>query len=185
MRKLTLYLALLLAGCGIAGLYGALHDQISYTVSPDYFHAFKFPMFRIPESFHNRIGASMVGWAGAWWMGMIIGVPVLLAGLAIPGPKAYLRECLIAFGVVTATALVVGLGALVYASLTITEANLPDYSYPIGVKDKVAFARVGTMHNFGYTGGYLGILTAMAYLLVRAILLNRRDRKPRGGGADG
>jgi len=42
MRKLALFPFLLAAGCGISGLYGAAHDQISYSISPDYFHALKF-----------------------------------------------------------------------------------------------------------------------------------------------
>ena len=64
------------------------------------------------------------------------------------------------------TALLVGLGALVYASFTISEASLPAYGYPSAVADKVAFARAGTMHNFSYLGGFLGIVTASLYLIV-------------------
>jgi hypothetical protein len=35
MAKLALFPVLLAAGCVIAGVYGMLHDQISYRVSPD------------------------------------------------------------------------------------------------------------------------------------------------------
>ena len=49
MEKILLFPLLLAAGCIISGLYGAFHNQISYTVSPDYFHAFKFDQFGIPE----------------------------------------------------------------------------------------------------------------------------------------
>lgn len=35
MPKLALYALLLAAGCILAGLYGALHDQISYSLSRD------------------------------------------------------------------------------------------------------------------------------------------------------
>ena len=46
---------LLAAGCLNAGVYGALHNQISFTVSPDYFFAFKFRQFGIPEEFRDRL----------------------------------------------------------------------------------------------------------------------------------
>ncbi len=72
-------------------------------------------------------------------------------------------------GVVAATALVVGLMALAVASVTITETNLPDYEFPNGVADRVAFARAGTMHNFTYLGGFLGIFTGSAFLIVARV----------------
>ena len=174
MKKAALFPVLLIAACLIAGLYGALHNQVSYTVSPDYFHAFKFHQFGIPESLQGRVGASIVGWYASWWMGLFIGVPVLLVGLILPGWKAYLSRCLIAFAVVAGTALLVGLGALVYACLTISEASLPGYWYPNQVADKVAFARAGTMHNFSYLGGFLGIITGSLYLIVERVRRTRR-----------
>jgi hypothetical protein len=165
MKNLPLFPALLFIACLVAGVYGAVHNQISYTVSPEYFLEFKFHQFAIPEGQHSRIGAAMVGFYASWWMGILIGIPVLTIGLILPGWKMYLTRCLVAMGVVAATALVVGLVALLFASLFITETMLSDYKFPIGV-DKVAFARAGTMHNFTYLGGFLGILTGSAYLIV-------------------
>ncbi len=180
MTKLALFPVLMVLGCLFSGLYGALHDQISYTVSPDYFHHFKFQQFHIAEDLRNRTGAAIVGWSASWWMGILIGLPILTVGLMLPGGRTYFTRCLIAFGVVTVTALAVGLGALAVACFTMTGANLPDFWYPEGVVDKVAFARVGTMHNFGYLGGFLGILTGSAYLAVERFRLGRRfGREPR------
>ncbi len=163
LAKVALAPALLGLGCVIAGVYGALHDQISYSLSPDYFHARKFHQFQIPPMLHDRVGAAIVGWRATWWMGVLIGVPILSAGMLLPGARAYFRHCLVAFLVVTATALIVGLGALAFAWLTITPDSLPDFRYPADV-DRVAFARVGMMHNFSYLGGLVGIATSLLYL---------------------
>jgi hypothetical protein len=152
--------------CLTAGVYGVLHNQISYTVSPDYFHAFKFHQFNIPPNLHGRIGASIVGWDASWWMGFLVGVPVFIVGMILPGWRLYLSRCLIAIAVVVATAMMVGLGGLVFAYFTISESSLPGYWYPKQVVDKVAFARAGTMHNFSYLGGFLGIITGSIYLIV-------------------
>lgn len=178
MAKIALFPVLLIAGCLISGLYGALHNQISYSVSPDYFHAFKFHQFGIPEGLDNRIGASIVGWRASWWMGVIIGVPVLLVGLVMPDARSYLTRSLIAFAVVAITALITGLGALACASSSITASNLPGYWYPEAVIDQVAFARAGTMHNFSYLGGFLGVITGSLYLVAERIRLTRRCSGP-------
>jgi hypothetical protein len=140
MRKVALFPVLLGAGCLVSGLYGALHNLTSYSVAPDYFHAFKFDQFLIPEDYHNRWGAAIVGWLASWWMGIVIGVPVLLIGLIMSDAKTYHTRCLTAIGVVAVTAFLVGLGALIYASLTISAENLPDSGYPKGVTDRVTFA---------------------------------------------
>ena len=92
---------------------------------------------------------------------------MLLVGLGLPGWKKYLSRSLMAFAVAAGTALLVGFGALLYASLAISEAALPGYWYPAEVADKVAFARAGTMHNFSYIGGFLGIVTGSLYLMVK------------------
>jgi hypothetical protein len=177
MAKFALFPVLLIAGCLVAGCYGALHNQISYTVSPDYFHAYKFQQFGIPEDLRGRIGASIVGWRASWWMGFFIGIPVLVVGSIVPGWRGYLSRSLVAFAVVAGTALLVGLGALVYASITISEASLPLHWYPDGVADKAAFARAGAMHNFSYLGGFLGIVTGSLYSIVTRVRLSRRGNR--------
>lgn len=166
MGKVVLVPVLLVAACIIAGLYGVLHDQVSYTVSSDYYHGFKFRQFDIPADLHNRVGAAIVGWAASWWTGLIVGVPIVLVGLVIPGWRAYARHCLVAFGVVAATAFAVGLGALAYASLTISDLSVAGYWSPGSVADRVALERAGMMHNFSYLGGFLGIVTGTAYLAI-------------------
>lgn len=163
LTKLVMFPLLMTLGCVVAGLYGAMHDQVSYSVSPDYFHAFKFHQFRIPPERQNRVGAALVGWQATWWMGAIIGVPLLTAGLLLPGTGAYCKHCLIAFLVVVATAMLVGLAALAFAYQTITPEHLPHFSFPKRV-DQVAFSRAGVMHNFSYLGGFLGIATGLIYL---------------------
>jgi hypothetical protein len=169
MAKAALFPLLLIAACIVAGLYGALHNQISYTVSPDYFHAYKFDQFDIPKHLRDRLGAAIVGWHASWWMGFLVGVPILIVGLILPGWKAYLSRSLVAFGVVVGTALIVGLAALVYATYTISQDSLPSAWYLDRVGNKVAFAWAGTMHNFSYLGGFLGILTGSLYLIVERI----------------
>jgi hypothetical protein len=176
MTKAALFPALLIAACLIAGLYGALHNQISYTVSPEYFHQFKFDQFDIPESFRNRFGASLVGWHASWAMGLLVGVPILFLGLIMPDSKSYLVHNLIACVLLIIITLAIGLSALA------DEPYLSSYRYP-GVVDKEAYARVGSMHSSSYKGGFIGGFIGCMYLIGARIYLalrpSRLQQQPR------
>ena len=58
------------------------------------------------------------------------------------------------------TTLLVGLTALLFAYLTIDADTVGEFTrYNNEIRDEVAFARAGAMHNFSYAGGLLGILS--------------------------
>jgi hypothetical protein len=167
---------LLVFACLLCGLYGALHDQISYTVSPEYFTAFKFYQFRIDAAYPERLGAAIVGWRGSWWMGPLIAPPLLLVA-AFVASKDYIRASLQAFAIVAGTTFLVGCGALLYACLFMTAADVPFISLPPEVRDRDAFIRVGVMHTFSYLGGFAGILTGIGFLIRRRL---RSEKSPNG-----
>jgi hypothetical protein len=174
MQRVLLVPVLFAAACLFAGLYGILHDQISYTVAPDYYHGFKFYQFDIPNHLQNRLGAALVGWHASWWMGILIGAPLLIVGLILPDGKTYFKHVLLSFAVVAATALAVGLAALAYAYCTITPDSVPAFRLPREGIDGAAFERAGFMHHFSYLGGFLGIVTGAAYLVFAKVRLARR-----------
>jgi hypothetical protein len=172
VAKLALFPLLLAAGCFLSGAYGALHDQISYSVSRDYFHHLKFHQFGIRARLHNRLGATLVGWYATWWMGLLIGVPLLTIGLYLPDARTYLTHCLTAFAVVAVTALATGLFGLLRTRRNVTLVSGWICELPEGVVDTFGFVRVAVMHSWSYLGGFLGILTGTVYLIVALWVLN-------------
>lgn len=178
--KLLLAPVLIFAAILLAGLYGACHNQISYTVSPGYFHEFKFIQFGIQPQLQNRLGAAIVGWQASWWMGLVIGLPIYLLCLAIRGTMAFVRVFLLAALVVVAITLLTGLGALFAGHLAIHDDHLPGWMAGRDVTDPVAFARAGLMHDFSYLGGLIG-LAAGAFIVIRKALRSRRNL-PRESG---
>lgn len=59
-----------LSGFVMISLYGAIHDQISYTVSPEYFIEFKFRQFNyinLPLNIRGLV--SVIGIIKIWWFG--------------------------------------------------------------------------------------------------------------------
>jgi hypothetical protein len=153
--------------CVIAGCYGSLHNQVTYSLSPDYFHAFKFLQFKIPPELQNRVGASIVGWNATWWLGLIIGPPLIISlkrpGIGIP-IAAYCR-CL---AVVIVVAIFCGLLAYGIGKQIVT-GNPVEWWTPANVVDPIAFNRVGFIHDGSYLGGVVGFIVGWWW--------SRRERK--------
>ena len=160
MVRLALIPVLFVIACLFAGIYGTAHNQISYTVAPEYFTQFKFHQFRIDDRTPERIGAAIVGWNAAWWMGIVIGIVLIPLGLVIRGNANYFWGMIQVFGVVTMTTLIVGLVSLAVAFAVVDSETVGQITqYGNEMSDDVAFARAGTMHNFSYLGGLVGIIT--------------------------
>ncbi|RNF36317.1 hypothetical protein [Paracoccus methylarcula] len=176
MTKLLLAPALILASILLAGLYGACHNQISYTVSPGYFHEFKFIQFGIQPELQNRLGAAIVGWQASWWMGIVIGLPLCLLSLAMRGIGAFVRTFLLAALMVVGITFLTGLGALAAGYIAIHDGNLPGWMAGREVSDPTAFARAGLMHDFSYLGGLLGLL-AGGVMVIRKVRASRKDSR--------
>ena len=93
-------------------------------------------------------------------MGLVIGVVLIPAGLAIRGTSGYFWGMMRAFLVVAITTMVLGLTALIFAYFSIDPGETPAVSlYGNQIFDAAAFQRAGTMHNFSYLGGMAGIIT--------------------------
>src|SRR6185503_8995132 len=61
-----------IVGSIIAGFYGVLHDQITYSISPEYFTKFKFKQFEYANfGLGDRIFVSTIGFLATWWVGFI------------------------------------------------------------------------------------------------------------------
>ncbi len=163
IMKAVLFPVLMVFACVLAGLYGALHNQISYSVSPGYFHEFKFIQFGIDQAFQNRLGASIVGLQASWWMGIIIGIPIYLVGLFVRGTKLFIQAYLKAAMIVVGVTLTVGAAALLVSFFSVSPDNLPWWMDNRQVSNPVAFARAGMMHNHSYLGGGIGLFLGLAF----------------------
>lgn len=119
----------------------------------------------------------MVGWRAAWWMGIVIGGVLIPAGLVIHGNSNYFWCMIRVFAIVAFTTLLVGLTALLISTLVLTHEHVGEITrYGNAIVDDAAFARAGTMHDFSYLGGLVGILTGGI-----AIYRQRRVIKSRTG----
>jgi hypothetical protein len=160
-------LGVALIGALIAGCYGVIHDQITYSISEEYFAKMKFEQFGYADfGFPVRIFVGEIGFLATWWVGFFAGW--FLARIAFPVWPAHLafRKSVSAFSIILISALVAGIIAYV---LGINHSG--DYSFwlplceELGISDVPAFVRVAYIHNASYIGGLLGLILAIVYLL--------------------
>jgi hypothetical protein len=170
MKKFFVFVFLVLFAFFLSGLYGIIHDQISYTVSPEYFTKFKFHQFGITEiNLPDRVRASMVGFLASWWMGIPIGLLVGGCGFIHSNSRRMLKVSLMAFGLVIAITLLFGLCGLLYGcyeTRTINLANYKGWFIPNELVDLRRFLCVGYMHNASYLGGTLSIFIACIFQVI-------------------
>ena len=168
MKKSFIFLLLVLIAIFLSGLFGIVHDQISYTVSPEYFTKFKFQQFGLSElPLPDRVRASMVGFLASWWMGIPIGLLVGAVGFIHQGHWRMFKISLLSFVLVVAFTLVFGLCGLLYGWFQTRTINLAEYRdlwfIPNNIVNLRRFLCVGYMHNSSYLGGALAILVAWVF----------------------
>ena len=152
----------MLLGIVIASVYGAIHDQISYTISPEYFTEFKFHQFSYADfSLPNRAYASVVGVLATWWVGMITGWFLGRTRFYSDNLETAEKDILIGFGIVFFC-------AFFAAFLGAVTGYIRAYYFPVNTflgwenelpaKTLKSFIIVGFIHNASYIGGFVGII---------------------------
>lgn len=88
IKKLGIFVLFLPAAMLVAGLFGIIHDEISYSVSNEFFTKFKFIQFRLLDTnLSDRFRAGQVGFLASWWMGIPLGIVCGLAGFIQRSPS--------------------------------------------------------------------------------------------------
>src|SRR3982751_6567141 len=115
LKKFGVFLLIVVIAMFVTGLYGIVHNQVSYTVAPEYFTKFKFRQFGFVDTpLPERVRASMVGFLASWWMGIPIGILVGAAGFIQRDYRQMFRVSLWSFGLVVVVTLLFGLCGLFY-----------------------------------------------------------------------
>jgi hypothetical protein len=177
MKKFSTLLLIILVACIIGGVYGALHDQLSYTISPEYFTRFKFIQFELSDAReevllpHPRWGAAIVGFLATWWMGVPLGLILGLVGLRQDNWRKMWRVSLRAIVITLLVAFFTGIAGLAFGKIYLAEKGV-SWWLPDQLADTKNFIAVGSLHNFGYLGGVLGLFAGILYSL------RQRKNKP-------
>ena len=158
-------------GALIAGVYGVFHDQITYSISPEYFTRLKFLQFHYADfGFPARVFVAEIGFLATWWVGLIAGW--FLAWVAVPTfPAEKARFGVFrGFGIIFAGALVAALVGFLLGLRLGPDSDLSNwqrFATSRGVVDLPNFVRVAYIHNASYLGGLVGLIVALLRLRCR------------------
>ena len=86
------------AGAALAGFYGVVHDQVTYSISQEYFTRLKFLQFHYADfGLPPRVLVGEIGFLATWWVGFIAGW--LIARVSVPAfsGTGAIRHCAYGF----------------------------------------------------------------------------------------
>lgn len=165
-RELLEYLRFAFIGSVIAAIYGIAHDQVTFTLSEEYFTKLKFRQFAYADlGLGPRVFAGSVGLLATWWVGFIAGW--FLARLGSTDRAALWRGFAWIFGGGAAG----GGGGFLIGRLTTVDGTPDGWSYIIReleIERAADFIIVAYTHNGGYAGALVGFLVA-TFLIRRRI----------------
>ena len=163
---------LALAGAIIAGCFGIIHDQITYTISPEYFTRMKFDQFRWADlGFPKRVFVAEIGFLATWWVGLV--ATWFLARLALPtfkSPRTRVLQAVAKISAITTLFSVAGylIGPWFFGDRPGWHEGLQE----MGVGNPRAFHQVAGVHLASYIGAVIG------WILMMVVFFKKRgDRR--------
>ena len=151
----------------LAGIYGILHDQVTYSISPEYFTKFKYIQFGFEPMWFggDRQTVAVIGFLATWWTGLFIGTTIGLIALIFPDHISMRKAIIKAIKLTFLIAALFGFIGFLYGKFYLTKTGF-DWWLPENLIDRNGFITVGSIHNFSYMGGAVGLLTSIIYLFV-------------------
>ena len=169
LRDLPTMLRFCLVGSLISGTYGIIHDQVTFTISPEYFENFKFDQFAWANfGFSDRIFVGCIGFLATWWVGVIVAWVLTRRMLPDQPRKSAFKKIISGFVVVFITGILFGIGGYLYGNYLGPNADYSNWNWAFlkyDITDRWSFMRVAYIHNAGYLGGLAGLI--LTYIFIR------------------
>jgi hypothetical protein len=157
-------------------------------LSPKYYEKIKeyqFGLITVMDNTNSRLGVSATGFLSAWWMGLPIGIILGFIGLMHKNTKQMLYTGLKAIAVTFIVTLATGLIGLVYGKFYLANTGIDWWEFSRGLVSVIMeekkglilhswwvsesltgtknFITAGSMHNFSYFGGLIGLIAGIVY----------------------
>lgn len=149
----------------IAGVYGVVHDQITYAISSEYFTNLKFQQFWYADfGLGDRMYVATIGFLATWWVGFL--AAWFLARKFIPHQPRRVAYRQIGMGgcCIASVAVLCGTIAFAYGLWRGPDADYSSWQWAFQqfkIIDSWAFVRVAYIHNASYCGGLIGLIVAL------------------------
>jgi len=149
----------------VASLFGAIHNQISYSVSSEFFKNFLFGIFGTNEwnIKNERLEASIVGVIGSYWVGVILGIIYTIIFLFMK-TENNLNNIKNAILINIGFAFLGSLIAYLIAKFFIKFEDSGVF-IDFGTQNPQNYLEAAFMNTGSYFGGVVGIIIGIIYLL--------------------
>ena len=167
-EQLLFILRYALVGAILAALYGILHDQITFTISPEYFTKMKFKQFGYADvGFGDRFFVGTIGALATWWVGFFIGWFLSRSIIHCSGKTTMTKKLKLGFTIVFLSAIIISSAVAFYTFLVADFYNYQSWKSTLdyyNIKDSDSFMRVAFIHYASYLGGVGGLVVAFLVL---------------------
>jgi len=169
MKKIITLLLIVICASLAAGSYGALHDMITYRISPEYYTYYKFIEFGLTESYDQKVSnpllfAAASGFLATWWIGGIIGL--IIGGLVLAFSDSTNKQIIIISSINTAIIFAASsccglIGWLWGIYLSGADEALYIHDVLLQADEVKCMTMVSYIHSFGYIGSAIGFVIAI------------------------
>lgn len=168
--RIFVYLSLAIIAPLLAAVYGFIHDQITFSICPEFFQKIRFENYpELPELWHDRTKAGMIGVLNSWKIGIPLGVLLTAVSTIHKQLDRILSYTLTTYAIT----IIITFVSVMFGMLSSTV--LPENWIPLeGINDQLALYKVMNMNNFAYMGGVIGMFLGLTYHLFRYKLDNKR-----------
>jgi hypothetical protein len=143
-----------------------VHDQITYSISPEYFTRLKFAQFHYADfGLPARVFVAEIGFLATWWVGLFAGWFIARVSVSARSRQEAARCCARGFLIVIAFGF--GAGTIGYVLGLLRGSDYSSWesmAANLGIVDLPSFVRVAYIHNAGYLGGLVGLVSAIIHL---------------------
>src|SRR6478609_721448 len=162
--KLLTFIVLILIAPILAGVFGAILDQGTYTISPEFFRANRFDNIPFSWTVNERLMAGIAGWNQSWKFGVVLGIALSAIGTIHNGHMKMFYYTLLSFLLALGVTAVVSLIGMVVTLNT--EFEIP-VNMSSNIEQPAKYMAVIMINNYARSGGIIGVLLGVGYQLLQ------------------
>ena len=169
IQKLLTAVFIIITAIVTASVFGILHDQVTFTISPEYYTNFKFNQFGLDfyGKDSHRLLVCIVGILAIWWVGLILGIVFSLMSLFLKTPKEMIAKSMRAVVITLIITVVTAVIGYLYGRFILINSDKLMNIYDI--KDFENYLIVGSIHKYSYVGGGIGLFAGSLYISIKAL----------------
>ena len=164
-RKFLISILIIFSSTIIASIFGIIHNQVSYSISHEFFEDFLFGNFGTNKLYitDKRIEASLVGIIGTYWVGLILGIIYALLYLFLKNPNKLKSVFAVIFSNI-GFAILGSIVGFVVTEFFVSWENAGIF-IDFGIQQPQNYVQAAYMNTGSYYGGFIGLIFGIIYLL--------------------